>query len=188
MSRIFNLVGTSGAWFSPFGWRARAVLLRGKCTLEWVDVTMSRLKEATASFGTSTTPLLLLADGEQLKDSKEIARWIDSSLFPAEHQSAISLFEVMIDVLFQVPGFGIFSSLYLQNGVIAGDDLVPFEALVERATGKKIAQHGASFDVDIVVFRQKFKVIEKQLSSGPWVLGSPFTYADVLLFTGGGQS
>ncbi|MBA2661571.1 MAG: glutathione S-transferase N-terminal domain-containing protein [Bradymonadaceae bacterium] len=57
--RIYNIVGTDGSWFSPFGWRARAVLLCKRIPVEWVDVPISELASAVAFAGTTTTPLLV---------------------------------------------------------------------------------------------------------------------------------
>jgi glutathione S-transferase len=185
--RIYNIVGTDGSWFSPYGWRARAVLLAKRIPVEWVDVPISRLRSATAFAGTATTPLLVEEDGGLIKETWSIARHLDARfpeppLFPQAQGPGIALFNRQIDSLLQIPGFAAFSPHYFSNGVISGEDATAFRDIVQRATGRAVEENAAMQAELAAAFRRRLEPIDAQLGEYEWLLGE-FTYADILLLS-----
>lgn len=188
--RIYNIVGTDGAWFSPYGWRARAVLLCKQIPVEWVDVPISELKSATAFAGTATTPLLVDDnDGKEvlLKDSWSIARYLDEQfptcpLFPKESMPGIELFNRLIDPMLQIPGFAAFSNEYFSNKIVYGTDAVIMRNIVERATGRSVEDNAAIQSKLVTEFRTRLAPLDAQFAEHPWLLRD-FSFADVLLLS-----
>jgi glutathione S-transferase len=188
--RIYNIVGTDGSWFSPYGWRARAAILGKRIAVEWVDVPVSQLQSATAFAGTATTPLLVdnrAGDPVLLKDTWSIARYLDENfperpLFPEEQVPAIRLFNRQLDGTLQLPGFAAWSPHYFSNGVISGQDEPVFRDLVRRATGRSVQENAALHPELVSAFRKRLEPIEAQLAEYEWLLRN-FSYADILLLS-----
>lgn len=187
--RIYNIVGTDGSWFSPYGWRARAVILAKRIAVAWVDVPVRQLPSATAFAGTTTTPLLVEdRGGEQVvfKDTWSIARHLDE-MFPevplfAHSRPAIALFNRQIDESLQIHGFAAWSPNYFSNGVISGDDEPVFRAIVLRATGRSVEKNAAIQPELVAAYRKRLEPFDAQLREYPWLLGE-FSYADILLLS-----
>lgn len=188
--RIYNMVGTDGSWFSPYGWRARAVLLAKRIAVEWVDVRVAQVRSATAFAGTSTTPLLVAeSDGEELvlKDTWSIARYLDEKfpqcpLFPEAQMPGIKLFNRQIDATLQIPGFAAWSPQYFANGIVSGDDAAVFRDIVRRATGRSVEENAAMQPELVAAFRKRLEAIDAHLTEYEWMFRD-FTYADVLLLS-----
>jgi glutathione S-transferase len=188
--RIYNIVGTDGSWFSPYGWRARALLLAKRIPVQWVDVPVSQLERATAFAGATTTPLLVDDAGGRelvLKDAWSIARYLDEKfpdrpVFPQAQLPSIELLNRQIDRTLQIPGFAAWSPHYFSNGVVSGADADVFRNIVRRATGRSVEENAAIQPELAAAFRRQLEPMEAQLAAYEWLLRD-FTYADILLLS-----
>lgn len=188
---IYNMVGTDGSWFSPFGWRARAVLLAKRVPVEWVGVTPHELTSRLAFAGGRTTPLLVdRLDPNApiyIRDSIVIARHMerlypDPMFFPPDTVEGIALFDRMITPFWQIPGFAAFAPLYFSNGVISGADEERFRAIIHGVTGRSVEENEAAHDGLLDEFRRRLAPLDDQLADQSWLLG-PMSHADSLLFS-----
>lgn len=181
--RMFNIVGTDGSWFSPFGWRARAPALRGKAAVEWVDVPLHRQRSVLEPYAAATTPLLVGDGGEEITSSVEIARTLQPELFPEELADAIEALNARFDRDHQIPGFAAFAADYFLNGVSSGPDEPIMRSIVERATGRPVVEDAAEREDLVASFRASLHEFEGRLEDSAWLFGGAPTYGDVLLFS-----
>jgi glutathione S-transferase len=193
---LYNEVGTDGSWFSPFGWRVRALLSLKGINVTEVDMPFSQLKSVLEQFsGTSSTPCLIdyhdMDENGEPKVSQdsmdicvqldEVFRGSDASIFPPDCAAEIEAFEESFHHDFQVPAFATFGSMYLSNGVISGEDDPVFRSFILRATGASVEENENNHEHLLAKFRASLKLLAKQLEGKDWLLGSAFTYNDLLL-------
>ena len=169
---VYNRVGSDGSWFSPFGWRTRALLLLKQVPVEWVDIRPSELGKALSFADARTTPLLVdRSDRENpvvLKDTWSIATHLESTspepnAFPEGAMTGIRLFNGLIDSVWQIPGFAAFSPWYFSNGVIRGADEPLFRGIVQKATGRSVEENAARVDALMQDFWLRLRPLERSL-------------------------
>ena len=187
---LYNMIGSDGSWFSPYGWRIRALLSYKQLDVQWVELRASEVAQALEFADTRTTPLLVDRRGnhpELLRDTWSIARHIEAiqpgpEAFPSGLEASIRLFERMLDRAWQLPGFAAWSPDYFSSGVMAGADAEVFRAIVQRATGRSVESNLADQAKLVADFRTRLAPLESQLSDARWLLGS-FSHADILLLS-----
>lgn len=187
---LYNMVGSDGSWFSPFGWRARVVALAKGLDVKWRDLRVAEMGEALAFADTRSTPLMVCEEGGEVslyKDTMSVVRACEElssspCFFPTSLANEVRLLNELMDDGWQIPGFAAWAPSYFDNGIIAGEDEAIFRIIIERATGRSVEQN-AERQLELVdSFQRSLRPFERLLGKADWLLGE-LSYADVLLFS-----
>lgn len=188
---LYNMIGSDGSWFSPFGWRSRAVALAKQVDVRWVGVRPSEMAATLAFAGTRSAPVLVdeAAPGGPaiVLDSMAIARTLEAmapqpAFFRPEAEAGIALFDSLITATWQIPGLAAFGPDYFRNGVISGEDVPYFRTIIERASGRSVEENLAIQPQLMADFRSRLKPLDQLLGAQDFVLRD-LSHADALLYS-----